>query len=548
MKKIVLLLCVATLSFVSIGQKISADFDVSSGTPYQVVDAGVKDYISLGDGTAIMLKMDGDESVTLQKYDANAMKEVARNEYTDLPKYAHFLETVQLQDRLFLIYDAYDKKDKSNKHFAVFAREIDTETAKFKSPMELFQTSRPAKATQTPADLAKSGRYGMTMSFIKNGPKFVMSRSFDESKIMIHYILKPADRDNAVNKDVYGFHVFDNTMTKVWGQEVEMPYVEDDMRGLSVAVSSSGEAKMLIVNTKNKTYEMLSIDNAGSISAQNTSVSSEKAVQEFRMTEDESGNFNCGGIYSYGFDFKVARFFGAPFMADGILYMELDKEGQMVTNKSHEFPAEFIKQNLTKFQKRRVEKREAKGKAGIFDLNLKDMVIKEDGSVYFLAERQRIEESSSNNTVTGTKTYIYYFSNMIVVKMNANGELAWMKKLPKNQKGSRGLGQMSFSHLEGPDNDYIAYVDNPKNIALSPDGGVPAVHMDGKGGWLTTYKINHSTGALEKHTLLDLNAVPGGVKAYQFKASRILKVAPGTFLLEIYIKKKKDTMVKIQLK
>lgn len=549
-----LLATIAIAPAIAIAQpKISPDFEISSGAPYKVIDAGVKDYISLDNGFAIMLKMDGDKMVSIQKYDVENMKEVARNEYEDLPKYAHFLETIKLQDKLFLIYDAYDKSDKENKHFAVYAREIMTDDATFGSPVELFQTSRPAKATQRPADLAVSGKYGTTMTFISGGPKFVMTRSFDESKIMIHYILKPEERDNSINKDVFGFIVLDNSMTKVWAEEVQMPYTEDEMRLMSVAVSKDGEAKLLIVNTGSKSYEMISVASGGDITTTNTGQSSEKAVQEFRMTEDEEGHFNCGGIYSYGMDFKTANFLDFPFMADGVLFMELDKTGELVKAKSHEFPAEFIKQNLTSFQKKRVEKREEKGKAGIFDLNLKDMVIKEDGSVYFLAERQNIEQTSTSSSTIGAVTgagnsYVYYFSNIIVVKMNPDGELAWMKKMPKNQKGTSGLGQMSFSHMEGTGSDYIAYVDNPKNIALSPDGGVPKVHMDGKGGFLTTYKFNHETGALDKHTLLDLKKVPGGHIAYQFKASRVFKVGPGTFLMEIYIKGKEDTMVKFKLK
>ena len=106
---------------------------------------------------------------------------------------------------------------------------------------------------------------------------------------------------------------------------------------------------------------------------------------------------------------------------------------------------------------------------------------------------------------------------------------------------------MSFSYMETKNADYVAFVDNLKNIDLDSEGGVPAQHKNGAGGFLTTYKIDHETGALEKHTLLDLKDVPGGHNAYQFKTSRIINCGNNDFLLEIYIKGKEDTMVKFHV-
>ena len=132
------------------------------------------------------------------------------------------------------------------------------------------------------------------------------------------------------------------------------------------------------------------------------------------------------------------------------------------------------------------------------------------------------------------------------MKVNKDGELDWMRKLPKNQAGIYGVGQMSFAYMEGKKADYVAFVDNPKNISLSAKDGVPASHHDGKGGFLTTYKIDHETGELEKHTICDLNHL-GKYKAYQFKVTRILNAGNGNFLMEVYIKGKQDMMVKFAI-
>ncbi len=105
---------------------------------------------------------------------------------------------------------------------------------------------------------------------------------------------------------------------------------------------------------------------------------------------------------------------------------------------------------------------------------------------------------------------------------------------------------MSFAYMQGNDSDYIAFVDNPKNIELSPEDGVPSAHKDGRGGFITTYKIDNETGNLGKHTICDLTDIDG-TKAYQFKTNRIFKVGNGQFLTEIYIKRKEDAMVKFKI-
>jgi len=90
---------------------------------------------------------------------------------------------------------------------------------------------------------------------------------------------------------------------------------------------------------------------------------------------------------------------------------------------------------------------------------------------------------------------------------------------------------MSYSLLQGKDADYVAFDDNPKNIDLDENGGIPEGHKDGLGGFITTYKYKHSDGSLEKHTLCDLENIKG-VHAYQFKAWRIFKAAEGIFFNE----------------
>jgi hypothetical protein len=315
------------------------------------------------------------------------------------------------------------------------------------------------------------------------------------------------------------------------------------MNNVAYGVSNSGVVKMLVTNNTTKSYELFSISKDSDIKIKDLSISADQLVRNLKMREDNDGNFVCAGFYANGIEVKV-NFYGPSvvFNANGLMYFKISPDGEVLSKNNFDFSSEFIKQNLNERLKKDVEDREKEGKAGIFDLYLLDFVVKEDGSSYFIGEQQYVRTE-----LYGTQQQqVYHFSNIVVIKVNANGELAWMRKLAKNQAGVNGVGQMSYSLIQGKNADYVAFVDNPKNIDLDANGGIPEAHKDGLGGFLTTYKYSHSDGTLEKHTLCDLENI-GGVHAYQFKAYRIFRVSEGVFLMEVYLKGKQDTMIKFKL-
>lgn len=523
-----------TLTLGSFAQKLSDDFSVTTMEPYEVIDAGAKNYISLNNGYVLAVKM-GRGVLNVQKMDVNEMKEVARSTYENLPKGAFFQDVVQLQDKIYVIYEVKDRRAK--KH-TVYAQEINSETAEFKPEKILFETSRLVEYTVRPVDLSK-----MNTAFTTR-PKFTIYKSFDDSKMMIQYRLKTLKNNDKKNIDEMGFMVYDKDLTEVGVNEVKMPYTEAVMNNVSYSVGSNGDCKMILAHRENKTYEALTVKKTGETEVKDLGISTDQMVRSLRMMEDNEGDFTCVGYYANGIEYKFGMGGGAlAFNVNGLLYFKIDKNNSVDIVKEIEFPLEFIQQNLNERQQKGLEKREQDDKAGILDLQMTYFTIKADGSAIVYGERQYEREEY---WMGPQRKRVFHFGNIVGMKVDSNGELVWLKKLPKNQAGIKGCGQMSIAVLEGPENDYVAYVDNPKNIELDADGGVPESHKDGMGGFLTTYKINHLTGDLEKHTLCDVHKI-NDYKAYQFNTWRILKSQEGMFLMEVYIKNKKDTMVKFEM-
>ena len=514
-------------------QKLSDDFKVSKTSPYDVVDAGSKKYFGIGNGQSVSVKTRG-ETVTIQKFNSETKKQVAKKVYSDFPKYTKEQEILQVEGHLYYISEAFDKKTRT---FTVSAREINTDDLSMGKLTKLFTTDREVVAAVAP--------FGTVQMFSFGPPranKFEVISSFDGSKILIRYRLKPASRRDSENFDELGFYVFDNQLNKIWGKEQKMPYTEKDMNNLAYTISNEGTAYMLALINKTKQLELLTISE-NDFSAKELAVNKELTFQKFDLLEDDEGNIACVAFYAAGIEFHYGFGGGSlVFNTNGIYSFKFTPEGEVIDAHDYEFDIDFINQYRTDREKDKNEKREAEGKAGIPDLKMLEVRVEPDGSMLMIGERAY----AKNEFWYGPKQqYVYHFANVVAVKVDPDGSIRWMKKLPKNQAGIAGKGGMGIKYIRGKDSHYVLFLDNVKNANL-PMSKAPEAHKDGKGGFLTAYKINDETGDIEKHNILDVKGIQG-VELYQFNTSRIFDVSDKLYLLEAYIKGKKDMMIKIEL-
>ena len=108
-------------------------------------------------------------------------------------------------------------------------------------------------------------------------------------------------------------------------------------------------------------------------------------------------------------------------------------------------------------------------------------------------------------------------------------------------------GGMSYSYFHTNGNHYLIYLDNVKNINLPLDK-IPALHIDGMGGYLTAYKVNDATGDVSKGSILDTRKVKAKLAVHQFSNNRVIKTAEDEFIVEVYKKKKEDVLIKVKIK
>lgn len=526
----------------SFAQEKLPEKNISLGKPYPVVDAKTKEYFTYKD-YIISVKREGKE-FTLQTFDSKKLTMLKVKIYEDFPKGFVVEEFVVLKDRIFLFYSLWDKDHEKEQ---LFVREMDVVKCSFIDNGKLVFDIN-GKVTGT---MVATGFY-----VFEAVDKFDFIQSFDETKLLIKYRKKPETKNDSKSNDVIGFKVFDENLTILSKNEVTMPYTEKKMDNLDYSIDSDGNVYIAsliyrdnstdkVTKDKNINYdiELIKIETkTGKLIQTKIGLENKKYISSLQLFETAGNRTVCAGYYSDGG--KNGKDFND---ANGIFKFDLQKGFTTPKIDYYDIPLEIINQNVSeKIVKKNNKKEDAEEKAALTNLEPELFYLSTDGSIYFIGEQQYYITRTTTDGKGNTRTYTTYFYNdILVTKINKDGSLAWMKKLPKKQKGGQPRGGLSFTFVEGEKDFYLIYMDNINNLTLASTD-VPAYHVDGAGGFLTTYKINFNSGDIKKTSILDSRDVKG-MKIYQFSTERISSSKNDEFIFEVYKKQKEDILIKVKL-
>jgi hypothetical protein len=579
MKTNLLLFLILSFPFILVAQ---FDYDVSS--PYKVVD-GEKFYLG-EEGKMLAVKRHRKE-VHIQLFNSNkpALSNTKTYSDTELPKGFVIEKLLAFGDNYYLFFNVWDK---SNLTEQLYYREINIDKGEFVGKNELlFKVD--GKITGSPL-IRFNSRYnystGQMMAGIEinmNGSKkFGFSLSQNKSKLIIQYRKKPLDRKDETSKDIMGMFVYSHGMEKKNGGEVEMPYTEKKMNNLDYTVDADGIpyilAKVYIGKTTreskkdadgkgkvaNYQIELFKVD----LSAKKILISpikmEDKFVTKIALYESVDNDLICTGYYNTS-GTTVTRgngsFWGASTPhTDGICMFKIKKSGGVSDINYYEIPVEIMNQYEKKGTQKRNERKDDRGKAQFEYLTLRESLVQDDGSVILIGEQYHVKRGSATTATisppipgsygsTRKSPPEYLYEDVLVAKINPNGKLSWMRKLPKRQVSNRPeKGGMSIKYIQDKSNGkhYIMYLDNVKNIDLDVNK-IPKRHVDGKGGFLTSFKIDDETGNVSKENLFDLRDVKG-TSVSQFNTNRVVSTSDNEFVVEVYKKGKEDLLIKIKVK
>jgi hypothetical protein len=398
---------------------------------------------------------------------------------------------IQLGNRYFWLHSDWDKSNETEK---LFYDEIDvTKGTIIKEDQLLVSTTRLA------GEYVSTGWYRA-----KVVGKYEYNLSADKSKLLISYRHTPKEKNDKKSFDNIGYAMFDQNMNKIWSGDFDMPYTEQIMDNLDYSVDKNGNAYLLAKvydNEKRKEvdketglpgYHFEALKFSGEQKMTQTKISLDQYfIRQASIIENSNGDMVVACTYS-----KSRKSRGT----DGVYLAMISSEGKLTTYRDgfYEFPLE----ELEKFESKRARKKMEKSDdyEAPFVL-VRNILSAPDGSLFIACEQYHMEQVTTYSRYGSRTDYYYYFEDIIATRINANGKVDWVRKIPKMQKGVNRYATLGFKLVADETGYYFLYLDNKKNLELEEDEA-PKYHQDGYGGQVSLARLDPS-GNLTREIIFD---------------------------------------------
>lgn len=513
MKKTTLLLLITLFPTLLFGQVIPTPegYSITSSKPTTVVD-GNKFYIT-EDENLYMLKIRG-EKVVLQVFNIDQKLETSRKQLPGLRRYEDVIDIIKFQDNYYLFTSNFDKKKKTQ---ALCYRKID-----FKS-----QTIDAVKEIKSNKVEWRQPKY-YSLYFSGDTSNMVVSNEIGENGLK------------------YDYMVFDSNMELLWSKVYDLPF-EGTLRLLDAQVDNLGQVYVaaqvyhaaipsgINANLPKSHFELLQINE----SEINKIVLNKKIpnISDFNLVMSEDNSKYLVGFYND----NSAKYNDG---SDGIFTMHISNDNKVVYENTYAFSIELINQYQTLSKQKKNISKKSKRKLDYKYLGLQDIIINKDGGLLLISEMRHADVSSGSSSSTK-----HYYEDIVVHKIGEDGALVWVKKLPKDQYGSKTV-DFSYKYVNISGKHYFFFLDNIKNKTIL-ENERPETHKAKLGGILSAFIIDNESGNVSKTQIINKREVvteeiskPFGLG--QFSFDRVIPIENG-ILIESYMGGKKDVIIKIEV-
>ena len=282
-------------------------------------------------------------------------------------------------------------------------------------------------------------------------PDFEIIRSEDRSKICIYHIEKIKNL-RAVAYDI-------ETMEVLWDEVISPPDMDFNLEFMQAMLNNDGDFAFVLnkdnfrSKRKDHHYEVHEFRVAG------TGWEIRRINLEDRLTYDVffdydnlNGGFVAGGLYS---EKNLAR-------ANGFFYLNQPADQSDYLLRFEEFDKEFVGNLAGK---------EIDKNKGIVEVTVQDIVLRRDGGILMIGEKNRQLErrsiaGSGRLYYDPSRRFLvdYYFDELFVISIHPDGKLHWKTILPKKQFSQDDNGiYSSFFLFKTPSSLKFLFNDEIKN-------------------------------------------------------------------------------------
>jgi len=507
---------------------LSNTYDIVDGT-YSILD-GVKNYWNKN-GEVLAVKFNDDGYVVFQKFSGEQLNEIKRftsEQYKDITAEAF----AEMNGRYYFFYV---KRNNATKLKQMYVREIDFESCNWADEEKLLFDVRKEQKQIQYSNLFKAKSLSKDFNFVK---------SFDGKTLVIQYSLKYGDAKQSNQPLAFQMHSFNAELEELWSTEIEIPITEEQFDLFSAATDNNGNTYLLginrgIVKGKIVTFNgelslspilLYKIDGYSQSLSEEEIDLGENYVAQIGLFAGKNENLIVGGYYKN----KIAENTCGIF----IYSTGIEEEGKFAFSP---LPADELLKHSELKTKEEIKEKKIEGHliGGIYP---REIHFEKDNGYTIIGEKY-----SYNYT---ERQIIHKYKEILVSRIDGNGELVWATKLPKNQlSATTNLesynGGTGYTRIVTEAFEYYLFVDNLKNLTLT-ENQVPQLHSDGAGGFFSGFKVNRETGEYTRFTIMDFRDV-NGIKINRLILSKITYLTDHQFALEFNTDKKKNVMLKFSL-
>ena len=375
--------------------------------------------------------------------------------------------------------------------------------------------------------------------------KYGIHYASDSNKMGIMVQYPNESRNDVVNKQKFGFWMYDKNLDLLWKKEVYMPYTEKKMDIYDKTIDREGNIlivarvfndeteKQVVDNKINFHFEILKFTKDSKSPIVIPFKFEQNNVSQLQLFQDLSGQIVCSGFYVG--KTNEGKIVVNSSAVDGSFFLSLDPNNNKLSNIHkgfYEIPKDVLKQYESDKEQKKIENEDAKdkGNTAANNLKLRSIYFELDGSLILFGEQfYEVTRTSRNGNTTTTTTY-YYYKDIIVQRIGGDGKLEWTKKIPKNQVQVNSDYGLGFRVLSTENGFNVLFMDNLKNLNLSTDVP-PATHSTGINGILVNVNLAYD-GSIKKSKIFDTREME--VKLNIINAD---KVGDNSFINRAWIKK-----------
>ena len=262
--------------------------------------------------------------------------------------------------------------------------------------------------------------------------------------------------------------VFDQQLEVCWDEVTQLPYVYAEYYPEKVLFSPEGDVfitgytqfayERFVDNGKpNFQFIILSFTGYGKIQTEFQIGLRRKIVSDFHVTLSEEGKLVGVGFYSEN----------TSASAGGVFLTKIDPYSQTATGgKLHAFSKAFDMGRVRLGQK--FEWNELSNNKGEFlHYYIRNFLPDSTGGGLLIAEQVILQENYISFKEGYSPSQINYnFNDLLIIKLSKEGQVSWVKKIPKKQRTLNDKGKYSsISAVSSAKNHYLIYNDNGKNFS-----------------------------------------------------------------------------------